>query len=480
MLILPDRALEAPIIRRLFSSSPRDPRYHMLSHLSTKFNRPTKIEKHEKRAALFLNRYTRTLTIMHATNGLADVLGITGDELRGQSFYYCIQENCLRDAVRCLEQAKANDSIAYLRFWYRDPREDHQNEHWQNGRQSDGDDMEDERSSDEDTDMGVAQSNGDAKEHVRRFREQRSSLDSQPVSSSSSTNEVPDVYHAGYPHLPQHESAESGTSSSSSGNPFSHENVWGEPYHRQSSTSSYSNSPETDRRASGHSPLQSPRGPRREPIELEAVISCTSDGLVACLRRARPAFSQSSPTSGPLYTNGIYAVPWATEPLLPVHNQQQTSDFGTAPTFHQPQPRLQPQSQTASIAMTKQHDDWMESIRECAVFAWALAGINGHLASYGAGVPCGEAQPPSGLPIWRPEAMQAGPSSNVASGYENDLADGIMDGIHNIGPEHQMRNAEHIHPFGQQGMMTGQFAYPSHDVTGGRMDGYKTSKSVYR
>ena len=304
MLTLPDRALEAPIIRRLFSSSPRDPRYHMLSHLSTKFNKPTKMEKHEKRAALFLNRYTRTLTIMHATNGLADVLGITGDELRGQSFYYCIQENCLRDAVRCLEQAKANDSIAYLRFWYRDPREDQRNEQRQNGRrQSDGDDMEDEeRSSDEDTDMGGVQSTGDAKEHVRILREHRASLDSQPVSSSSSTNDAPEGLHAGYPHLPQHESVESGTSSSSSGNQFSHENVWGEPYHRQSSTSSYSNSPDADRRASGHSPLQSPRGLRREPIELEAVISCTSDGLVACLRRARPAFSHPSPTSGPLYT----------------------------------------------------------------------------------------------------------------------------------------------------------------------------------
>ena len=28
---------------------------------------------------------------------------------------------CLRDAVRCLEGAKANDSIAYLRFWFHNP-----------------------------------------------------------------------------------------------------------------------------------------------------------------------------------------------------------------------------------------------------------------------------------------------------------------------------------------------------------------------
>jgi hypothetical protein len=78
----------------------------------------------EPRAALFLNRYTRTQLIMYATGGLAEVLGITGEDLRGKSFYYCIHRNCLRDAIRCLENAKANDSIAYLRFWWRDPRED--------------------------------------------------------------------------------------------------------------------------------------------------------------------------------------------------------------------------------------------------------------------------------------------------------------------------------------------------------------------
>ena len=118
------RATEAPVIRRLFSSSPRDPRYHMLSHLSSKFELPPIHGNHEPRAALFLNRYTRTLTIMYATDGLSDVLGISGEEMKGKSFYYCIEENCLQDAVRCLENAKANDSIAYLRFWYRDPRQE--------------------------------------------------------------------------------------------------------------------------------------------------------------------------------------------------------------------------------------------------------------------------------------------------------------------------------------------------------------------
>src|SRR6202035_2650967 len=74
------------------------------------------------RAALILNRFTRTLTVMYATNAVTSILGITPEQFDGKSFYECIQENCLADAIRCLESAKANDSIAYLRFWHRDPR----------------------------------------------------------------------------------------------------------------------------------------------------------------------------------------------------------------------------------------------------------------------------------------------------------------------------------------------------------------------
>src|SRR2546423_5619941 len=118
---LTERALDAPAIRRIFSSSPRDPRYHMLSYMSNKFSQAQAPHSHEPRAALFLNRYTRTSTIMFATSGVANVLGIRADHLIGKSFYFCIAENCLSDAVRCLERAKANDSIAYLRFWFRNP-----------------------------------------------------------------------------------------------------------------------------------------------------------------------------------------------------------------------------------------------------------------------------------------------------------------------------------------------------------------------
>src|ERR1700761_1549218 len=119
-----DREKDAPVIRRLFASSPRDPRYHMLQHLSNRFRQDVDNQTREPRAALFLNRFTRTLTIMYATTGIEQVIGIPAENMKGRSFYYCIAENCLEDAVKCLESAKGNDSIAYLRFIYRDPRQD--------------------------------------------------------------------------------------------------------------------------------------------------------------------------------------------------------------------------------------------------------------------------------------------------------------------------------------------------------------------
>ncbi|GKT58255.1 hypothetical protein ColTof4_12182 [Colletotrichum tofieldiae] len=59
---------------------------------------------------------------MFATNAVSSILGVRPDQIKDKSFYECMQENDLSDAIRCLETAKANDSIAYLRFWYRDPR----------------------------------------------------------------------------------------------------------------------------------------------------------------------------------------------------------------------------------------------------------------------------------------------------------------------------------------------------------------------
>lgn len=50
-------------------------------------------------------------------------------------------------------------------------------------------------------------------------------------------------------------------------------------------------------------------------------------------------------------------------------------------------------------------EDFMVSIRDVAVFAWSLTGINGNIAAYAHGTPRGQAFPPGGLPIWDPHAQ---------------------------------------------------------------------------
>lgn len=406
----------------------------MLSHLSSKFSLPSKAEIHEPRAALFLNRYTRTLTIMYATNGLAEVLGITGDELRGRSFYFCIQENCLQDAIRCLENAKANDSIAYLRFWFRDPRQDDQptREVWHDARSDPEDEeMHDVRSSDDDNDTGGVNL-ADHLETRRGDRDNSDSLsESQPVVSSGDEADAPSrptMHSLGVPAALEHR-----TSSGDSNPRYSHEAVFGDAHHRASTASSVSHtigSPDAQRYS------QSPALPRLNvPVELEAVVSCTSDGLVVCLRRARPLpplpmRSATQPAFQPSYVNGLFAVPWATEPMLPPIQQRPEYSQGyafatTAGANGHNRPIPVPDKQPST--------DFMNAIREIGVFAWALAGINGSMADYGRGRPSGESQPAAGLPIWRPEGTHHGHHSNTQSpntpsenGY-NGLPDGLND-----------------------------------------------------
>lgn len=397
-----DRAMEAPVIRRLFSTSPRDPRYHMLAHLSAKFEAPVKPSLHEPRAALFLNRFTRTLAIMYATNGLKEELGISGDELMGRSFYHCIQHSCLNEAVRCLENAKANDSIAYLRFWFRDPRQDDASRR----RQISDDAMEVDsnatetgktsRSLSEDTDMGgvkIEQSTPPALSPSpvpALERHDASSGDSQAMSSESSVEPVDD--RGARLAVPQQ--SDSRTSSGDSMEPQNTtEHIFGETPSHQSSESSAVNSPLEDRRnpRSNHQPYQ-------HSVELEAVVSCTSDGLVVCLRRARApvplAALDQIKESARQQQDGTFAVPWATNPIMPQAPQQM------------PQMAVNGVGISPAVAAAPSGQDFMNSIREIAVFAWALTGINGSLAQYSHGQPRGESQPAQGLPIWQPNATE--------------------------------------------------------------------------
>lgn len=114
--------------------------------------------------------------------------------------------------------------------------------------------------------------------------------------------------------------------------------------------------------------------------EIEAVISCTSDGLVVVLRRARPQIPSGD------YNDGLFAAPWGAEPIQP----------------------LQPSRSSVRATGGPPTDSFMASIREVAVFAWSLTGINGNIATYGHGTPTGEAVPPTGFPVWDPHAQNTG------------------------------------------------------------------------
>ncbi|KAI1821731.1 hypothetical protein F4861DRAFT_551556 [Xylaria intraflava] len=346
------RAIEAPQIRRIFSCSPRDPRYHMLEHLSPKFVMPS--TEREPRAALILNRFTRTLSIMFATNAISSILGIGPDELRGYSLYKCIAENCLADAIKCLESAKANDSIAYLRFWSRDPRAREELDGGQEGEES--------------------QSESDGGAHLNDVMEFQAddalnhTIKREPIDSPQMSHAVP---------LNGLPAALAGQA--------------------QSSTT-------------GASPRQTarpgPRGPRPphlQPIptrELEAVVSCTSDGLVMVLRKARPPIPSLHPPMLPEnFENGLFAAPWSEHPIRPSYPPELYYTF-QAPLL----PQYMPVREHVKAAGGPPHDQLMKSIREVAVFAWGVVGINGNLASYSRGNSSGESQPPDGLPVWDPDA----------------------------------------------------------------------------
>lgn len=243
---------------------------------------------------------------MYATSGVTEILGLSPRQLISKSFFYCIQERCLRDAVRCLEGAKSNDSIAYLRFWFRNPLQ--------------GDEIE-------------MSGNG----------------------STSSSDATADPFSAVPP-----------------------------------------------------------------PIELEAVVSCTSDGLVVILRRARaPAPTATTPLPSqpvPVYANGLFAAPWALEPVFSYGTTSYPHDSAIPRTLYPEKKTLfrdgaashmganaapttqnftyppQPEVKESGHSGPPAHN-LMDTIRDVAVFAWGIVGINRSLEQYKSGTPTGDAQP---------------------------------------------------------------------------------------
>ncbi|KAI5841172.1 hypothetical protein DFP73DRAFT_138503 [Morchella snyderi] len=311
-----DRALTAPLIRRVFSSSQRDPRYHMLTHLSAKFNSAPE-GHHEPRAALILNRFTRTLTILYATHALGDILNFPPDEAIGKSFYECIQENCLQEAVDALERAKENDSIAYLRFQWRDPRQ--------------------------------AQAAAAAEQRRRRNAPQ-----------TGSRNHLGRGFH-------QTKGSRSVAVQNWVNRDDKMKSVMKDQDIDMISDEEQGEDDEEDGGClSGNSTSQSSMSQSPEPVvEVEAVISCTSDGLVVVLRKARPTIP--APHHPPLY-HGVFASPWAHAPLVP-------------PAQLPPVPGGPPAG------------DFMDSIRQVAVFAWSLRTINMDMLQYASNSGPEEADP---------------------------------------------------------------------------------------
>ncbi|KAK3688151.1 hypothetical protein B0T22DRAFT_479424 [Podospora appendiculata] len=370
------RAINAPQIRRLFSSSPRDPRYHMLEHLSPKFKMPP--TEREPRAALILNRFTRNLSIMFATNAVTSILGLRPDQIQDKAFYELIQENCLQNAIQCLESAKANESIAYLRFSFRNPI-------------AHEDDQEGERDGEEEDDYDSGNSStSDSEDGVAQLDHGSMDVDDDDDDDDDATAEMDDEMDDRVDDRSQR-SASIGTSSDSA-----------------------YQTPLTPR-----SPAATARRPgsrRQETFELEAVVSCTSDGLVVVLRRARPQIPNPQMPLIPAFNfeDGMCAAPWGQRPIEPYIPPELLY------TFRPPLlPQHMPLRESVKAAGGPPINRMLESIRDVAVFAWALAGINGNIAKFSDGVPRGEAQPPDGLPIWDPNAGETdyqGPENQAEHG----------------------------------------------------------------
>jgi hypothetical protein len=398
----------------------------MLQHLSPKFELPP--ANREPRAALILNRFTRSLSIMFSTNAIASILGLTPQDIQNKSFYECIQESCLEDAVRCLESAKANDSIAYLRFWSRDPRreedieeleesdDDSELDGRQDGAEADGPGIKEEGSAgDARTHAGPSQyrshdsfaSDSDSGGGVRLDDEMDLDSNSQPSPRIKVEDEADGI--AEMPPRPSNTATTLNESSSSA-------------------NSMQSGVPLTNGETSRHAPFARPRSSRRRPryplpsIELEAVVSCTSDGLVVILRKARPPIPTVNPqpvSSTP--RQGVFAAPWGQQPIQPQYAPEAYHSF-QAPFA----PSSMPLRAGVAEAGGPPASQLMDSIREIAVFAWAVVGINGNLASYSRGRPLDRAQPNAGFPIWDPSAgitSYQGPINQAVSrwaAFEND------------------------------------------------------------
>ncbi|CCG80938.1 Predicted protein [Taphrina deformans PYCC 5710] len=120
------RALAAPIVQSAFMASREAARYEMLAQLSAKFSSIAPNKSREPRAALILNRFTKQLTILHATHALTDITGMNVSDAIGCSFFDIMDIDCVEGAIDAIDRAKENDSVAYMRFRWESPQLRHQ------------------------------------------------------------------------------------------------------------------------------------------------------------------------------------------------------------------------------------------------------------------------------------------------------------------------------------------------------------------
>ena len=121
-----------------------------------------------------------------------------------------------------------------------------------------------------------------------------------------------------------------------------------------------------------------------------------------------------------MYENGLFAAPWGTEPILPPLESRPGAGFGTAFA-----PSLGPKGaqhnsvSPAHAAAAMDRSDFMNAIRDQAVFAWGITGINGSLAEFGKGKPLGESLPQDGLPVWASDPKGSSGAKRDSNGWYN-------------------------------------------------------------
>lgn len=168
---------------------------------------------------------------MYATNETSTILGVLPGDIEGRSFYEFIQEDYLNAAALYLERTKENDSLAYLRFWNRD--------------------------------HSVASAT---------YQAWRLSL-VESIQKQSHPLQSP-------PHLSSVDETSEGGAQSWKANRDPELMPTSET---RTSTASLRSSSILEQSKNISNPKY-----EKEPLEIEGVVSCTSDGLLVVLRRARP------------------------------------------------------------------------------------------------------------------------------------------------------------------------------------------------